>query len=110
MDENTNPQTPPQMPPTQNRAPIAPSESSAAGPVIGAIIIVAVLILGGFYYWGAYLEERDRAALTAEDIMNQPDVILEQLKTQGTSDELGAIEADVDATDLENLTTELDQI
>ncbi len=89
---------------------VSPPSDSGAGPIIGAIIVVAVLVLGGLYYWGAYLERRDQAAMTAEEILSEPDAVLEQLGTQGTSDELDAIEADVDATDLENLTTELDQI
>ncbi len=102
---NTTPQ-----PQTENRVPPTPSESSAAGPIVGAIIIVAILILGGLYYWGAYLEERDRANLTAEDILNQPDAATDALRQQSASDEASSIEADLNATDLENLTTDLESI
>ncbi len=32
----------------------APNEQKSAGPVLGAIIIVALLAFGGFYYWGEH--------------------------------------------------------
>ena len=48
--------------------------------------------------------------MTAEEISNQEDIVLENLKSQSTSDEIDDIEADLDATDLENLDSELDAI
>ena len=82
MDETTNPRTPTPNPAPQaaNRAPMSAPSDSGAGPIVGAIIIVAVLVLGGLYYWGAYLEERDRASMTAEEILAAPDALLDELK------------------------------
>jgi len=34
---------------------LPPGQKSSAGPIIGAIIIVVVLILGALYFWGAHL-------------------------------------------------------
>ena len=75
------------------------SEGSA-GPIIGIIIILAVIILGGFYFWsqrdtrGSDLEDTDTARIG--DI---------QLKSN--SDELQSIEADLNATEIDNLDAEL---
>jgi len=32
-----------------------PASKSSIGPIVGAIIIVALLILGALYFWGAHL-------------------------------------------------------
>jgi len=33
----------------------SPGQKSSAGPIVGAVIIVVVLILGALYFWGAHL-------------------------------------------------------
>jgi len=78
----------------------------SAGPVIGIIIIVLVLVFGGLYFWGKRVTQEP----TPEAIMNMPDSQLETLGTQNTSDEVTAIEEDLNATDLENLDAELGDI
>ena len=84
------------------------------GPPIGTIIIVLVLIIGAFYFWGSKLEKTTSPAIdenmTAEEVLAKPDVSLDALQTQGTSDEIGAIEQDINATDLQNLNTESSKI
>lgn len=32
-----------------------------AGPIVGVVIIVALMIFGGLYFWGAYLNNRNSA-------------------------------------------------
>jgi len=63
-----------------------------SGPVIGAIVILAIIILGGLYFWS------QRAG---------NDTVIDEINTQSGSDETSAIEADLDATDIENLDAEL---
>lgn len=78
------------------------------GPAIGTIIIVLVLIIGAFYFWGSKLEKAPLVDenITAEEVLAKPDASLDTLKTQGTSDEIGSIEQDLNATDLQNLNAE----
>ena len=63
-----------------------------SGPIIGAIVILAIIILGGLYFWS------QRAG---------NDAVIDEINTQSGSDEASAIEADLNATDIENLDAEL---
>ena len=38
---------------------LSPHKRSGVGPVVGIVIIVFVLILGAFYFWGAYLNNKN---------------------------------------------------
>jgi hypothetical protein len=54
--------------------PRAPQKESA-GPIIGAVIIVILLIIGGFYFWDAHLNERstqDNLPLITGDVTANP--------------------------------------
>lgn len=88
-----------------------PNSGSSLGPAVGTIIIVAVLIIGGLYYWGAQLNKQAiDDTLTGEDIAAQADASLDALSEQGTSDEVDSIEEDLNLTDLDDLDAELDNI
>ena len=67
-----------------------------SGPIIGAIVILVIIILGGLYFWS---QRNGEEALTNETIEN--------INMQSDSDAAAAIEADLDATDIENLDAEL---
>jgi len=91
------------MEPTQTGA--APVEGhKPVGPVIGSIIVVLLIILGGLYFWGERLNQSGSSSVAA------PDPALQSLKTQGTSDEVSALETDAAATDLNGLDKELGDI
>jgi hypothetical protein len=69
-------------------------KSGSAGPVIGAIVILAVIILGGLYFWGQRSgDDTDRA--------------VDEANMQSDSDEAAAIEADLESTDLEDVDVEM---
>ena len=76
------------------------SKDSSKGPAIGIVIIILVIVLGGLYIFTA--RERDNMILE-----NEGD---NELLNQSNSTELGSIEADATATNLDNLTPELDDI
>ncbi len=82
-------------------------DKKSLGPVVGVIVIVGVLILGGFYYWTSSVEE---VTITAEEIVAQEDEAVMILEKQGTSDEVVDIEGDLTVTDLEGLDAELADI
>lgn len=52
---------------------------SSLGPIIGAIVILIVVIIGAFYFWGA--------------------IIKQEQASRGKSDDLAAIESDLNATE-----------
>jgi uncharacterized membrane protein YvbJ len=86
------------------------SEERSMGAVLGSIIVVIILLIAAFYLWGNRPETPapivDEGP-TAEEVLQQDDPQAETLATQSDSDELDAIEADLDV-DLGNLTEELD--
>lgn len=90
-----------EMPNTlQDNAP----DKKSSGPLIGIIIIIVVLLVGGLYFW------MTKIATIPEETGTDTEAVVEQLSTQSASDEISAIEADLDATDLENLDAELDSL
>jgi len=82
------------------------SEEKSTGAIIGAIIIVVLLIIGGLYFFG----QRSNEELAPAEILSQPDAAVEVLETQGTSDEITAIEEDINVTNLDGLDVELGNI
>lgn len=82
-----------------------PKKSQSVGPVIGISIIVLVLLVGGLYFWGeqAKKQERQETEQKAREIENAPDSKTDRLNTQSSSDAASSIEADLSATDLNNL-------
>jgi len=71
------------------------AEQKSYGAVIGAIIIIAILILGALYFWGGQMKEQDQtgAAVQVEQSVDDELNTLEQ--------ELGSTEADTVDTDVE---------
>ena len=90
------------MPPQQQStnpptfSPIPPAEEKSWGPIIGSIIIVVIILAGGVYIWGSRLAP-------LEENIETPDAQTEALRMQGTSDEVGSIEADLQATNLNDI-------
>ena len=69
----------------------------SAGPIIGIIVILGIVILGGLYFWG----QRGDDAATTESTQT------DSIDAQSTSDDTSSIEADLDSTDIDNLDAEL---
>lgn len=52
------------MPPSHQPPPFDPTDHlltqgrrSSVGPVVGIIIIIVLMVVGGLYFWGAYLNQ-----------------------------------------------------
>ena len=94
------PYTPPATP-----SPTEPTQKNSAGPIIGTIIVIVLLALGALYFWGAQLNQQapddlpyipgDESSMT-DSRMAAPDWI----PPSSNSDEAAAIEADLQATDM----------
>jgi len=84
------------MEPEQNNTDMGAEKKGSAGPVIGVIVILAIIILGGLYFWG---QNADEAVMTDEEI--------NAIEVQSEADDTASIEADLDATDVENVDGDL---
>ena len=92
---------------------------SILGPILAVLIVVLILLLGGLYLWGttlnisepAYTEpiERPTPEENNEPESTTAEADVQVLETVSTSDELSAIEADLESTTIDELDT-LNQI
>lgn len=79
------------------------NQEKSIGAIIGILIVVAIIIIGGLYFWGQRIiqsPESDTGAPAAVEF--QP--------TESTSSEITDIEADLSATVLDGLDSEIDTI
>jgi len=86
-------------------------DAGSSGALVGTAVILILIIIGGFYLWTTKVPEVQEAdQLPTIQSGGETEAIINQLETQGTSDEISDIEADLNATDLESLDSELDQL
>ena len=85
-------------------------------PIIGVIIIMLTLTLGGLLLWGWQLNKQANIPVVENVIVNnepetpRADADTQILETLSPSDELNAIEADLESTNLDSLDTDLTSI
>ena len=86
-----------------------PQNKSSIGSIIGTVIIIAIIILGGLYFWGKRIEESNLKQDLVEN--NQTEEIkpteADSIKKVSSSDDLNSIEADLNSTNLDNLGAEM---
>jgi hypothetical protein len=85
------------------------------GPMLGALILLVVIILGGLYLWGQSLSKNDPAFQERVIPNNEPEtpraiVDAQILETLSPSDDLGAIEADLNSTNLDSIDADMTTI
>lgn len=111
MENNQQNQTNPTTPPVYNPSPVSPvKENSSTGSIIATIIIIAILILGGLYFWGKRIEtQRNTEKIVSEmlNIENTAAVEASNIKNVSSDDSLDTIEADLGATDISSLDSEI---
>lgn len=118
MNEEENNMTTPEEMTTQPE--MTNDEPIANGPVLALLAVLLLVVLGGMYYWYTNLESTEPAVVetptrpTAEE-NNEPESTTAEAQAGAativsTSDEISAIEADLESTDLESLDTELQAI
>ncbi len=84
------------------------------GPILAVLVIMLVLILGGLYLWGGALSTE--VPVTPEPIVNnepetpRADADTQILETLSPSDDLSAIEADINSTSFDSLDTDFTAI
>lgn len=94
-------------------------ESIANGPILFLLVVLLLAILGGMYHWFVVLKKDVPAITTSlrpsalEN--NEPESTTAKAQTEAygvvsSSDEVPAIEADVEGTNLDSIDSELDAI
>ncbi len=99
--------------PSPTPAPIMESpKKTQLGPVIGLIIILAIIVVGTLYFWGQRVENTQvpQDTVMQTDQTGQTDTQTEQLQTQSSSDDITSIEADLNATDFGNIDSGSEQL
>lgn len=97
MDNNTQPTQPEQ--PQGN-----PPQEGSVGPIIATIIILAVIVLGGLYFWGQRASNSTDQE-TATSTVEGADV--SSIEEQNNSDDASSIEADLNSTNIDELDAEI---
>ncbi len=108
MAEEQNPQNPVAQPTTQVPPPNTPNPiivyrgEKPLGPIAGIVIIVGLLTLGGFYFWGQRLAKEgwDTDGVPSTAAVNQSGPAL---KKASSSDSVQAMQNDLDKTNLKLL-------
>jgi hypothetical protein len=77
------------------------------GALVGTIIIVILLVVAGAYVW---MTKDATTSVIDQSILNAPDSATNALNQQSSSDEMNAIEADVSATNLNDLNSDFGNI
>jgi hypothetical protein len=115
MDQDNQPQQMPVSEPmAPAQAPMPSTEERNLGPAIGVIVIIALIVLGGLYFWGQRIDRKSPAPMETGATQDMPaareetpGADLTTLETQGTGDDITSISADIEATNLSELGTEV---
>jgi len=110
------------MPEDHYSAPESDDNTTQLGIILGVLIVLLVLILGGLYLWGSTMstdttpqQPTPAAVRPTPEENNEPesttaDAQVQALETVSTSNEIGALEADIESTNLDELDAELEAI
>lgn len=95
--------------------PTAGHKEHIAGPIIGGIILILTIIVAVYFWMGGGVSDPMQdtevlAPIEGSPSSSTPDSAVEELSSQGTSDEVADIEADLKATNLDTLGEYIDEI
>lgn len=107
------------MEPQEQSAPAAPQQtevhtteektSGGAGPIIGIVIIIALLIFGGLYFWGMQAQkEAEVLPFVPANNVEEAAAPVQENADLSTSDETATIEADADDAYMAQLEADLE--
>lgn len=85
-----------------------PSESSA-GPIVATIIILAVIILGGLYFWGQRNSAGNDTTVPTPATTNQTNPT-STIESQSSSDTTSSIDADLTNTNTEGIDADIQSL
>lgn len=80
---------------------------TSIGSLIAAIIIIAIIVLGGLYFWGKRIEESRTSPTTEENGQALQQTEAERIADTGSSDDTASLEQELNSTVTTGLDTEL---
>jgi hypothetical protein len=99
---------------------VAQPHSSHLGIILGILIVVLMLMLGGLYMWGQYIgneqtlpapeQQRPTAEENNEPESTNAEAEVETMTALSTSDEIDAIDADIEGTSVDSLDSNIPAI
>lgn len=103
---------PQEQAPFQTPIPPQSENKSGIGSIIGVIIIIAIIVLGGLYFWGKRVEEsrlnQELLGIPAEQTNStSTEDDINQIQTTSSGDDFSSIEADLNATNIDDLDAEV---
>ncbi len=111
MEPNQTPNTTPVDTTQQEVHTVAPEAKGGIGPIVGAVIIIALLIFGGLYFWGMQIE-KEQTPETLPMILGDEQQVqaapVQDNAALSTSDEPAAIEKDADDAYMQQLEASID--
>lgn len=99
----------------------APKKGSSLGPIVGLIVILAIIIMGSLYFWTQKSEKVTPSTLATDTSATEtstenntatftPDSQTQTLQTQSSSVDTTSIESDLNATDFQNIDSGVNQL
>lgn len=90
-------------------------EHHHTGIVLGILVLLLVLIFGGLYLWGGMLTKEVQAPVETPLVNHEPETVranadVEIIKTTSPSDDISAIEADLNSTNLDMFRSDMNAI
>jgi len=101
-NETMQPNTPVEQSPIQ----VAPQKTSTSG-IIGTVIIIALIILGGLYFWGKRINtQKEMNTLIQQEQQSTQEATT--IEAVSESDEASTIQAELEVTQTTGLGAELE--
>ena len=120
MNEETNEEMNEEMNQNPENEQFPVQEKKSMGLVFGSIIVIIIILVAAFYIWGNRGNNIAPVIVPTNEITNEEipatpeipveDPQIEALEDQGVTDEIDEIIEDLESTNLDDLTGELDQI
>lgn len=99
-------QTQPIMTPPENVIPPQMPEKTSMSGIVGTIIIIALIILGGLYFWGKRINtQKEATALINQEMQASQEASV--IQSVSSNDDTASLEAELNATQTTNLGAEL---
>ena len=100
-------QTQPIMTPPENVMPPQMPEKASMSGVVGTIIIIALIILGGLYFWGKRINtQKEASALINQEMQASQEAAV--IESVSVNDDAASLEAELNATQTSGLGAELE--
>ncbi len=86
-------------------------KDGTAGPLIGSIIVILIILIGGLYFFGSLVSAKKAQVETEQALEEQNEILqVEQTAKQSKSDDVTSIEADLNATNIDTVDKDLSDI